>query len=72
MKPLGMPRKVFLKAQQLGAHNDCLVSDGRACAQCHPLVMQAFDFFYQDTPTAELLLRLFTDFWNDIEEETNA
>jgi len=72
MNSLSMPRRVFRKAQQLGAHNDCLVSDGRVCAECHPKVMVAFDFFYQDTPSDQLIWHIFTDFKNDIEEDQNA
>lgn len=50
MAEIGMPRKVWRKAQELGAHNDCLVS-GSPCSACEEIIVQAFDFFYGDEPT---------------------
>ena len=68
----GMPRKVLKKAQQLGVHNDCLVSEN-LCPACRDNVMLAFDFFYADAKSeSELLVRLIEDFKTDMEEDLNA
>lgn len=67
----GMPRKVLAKAQQLGVHNDCLVSEN-LCPSCSDNVMLAFDFFYADAKSeSELLIRLIEDLKADMEEDFN-
>lgn len=65
----GMPRKVLRKAQELGVHNDCLISEN-LCSTCQDNVILAFDFFYADAKdTAELISRILDDFRNDLEAE---
>jgi len=64
-----IPRKVLAKAQQLGVHNDCLIS-GNPCGTCNEHIYLAFDFFYGHLASeSDLLAAIVEDFRNDIEEE---
>lgn len=68
MADIGMPRKVWRKAQELGAHNDCLIS-GQPCSTCQEIIIRAFDFFYGDSPSmGDALGDILKDTYDDQED----
>lgn len=67
MAEIGMPRKVLRKTQELGVHNDCVVS-GKPCEQCQAIIVLAFDFFYGDEPLGDKLAHIWRDMRDDLEE----
>jgi len=53
----GLPRKVLLKANALGVHNDCIVAAAedieKSCDACTKIVMDSLAFFYSHLETRE-------------------
>lgn len=71
MAEIGMPRKVLRKAQELGVHNDCVVS-GNPCDACEVIILRAFDFFYGGESLGEQLGHIMRDTYDDLEEDDRA
>jgi hypothetical protein len=68
--PGWIPQKVLFKAQQLGVHNDCLISgiEG-ACTDCSNLITLSFDFYYDQYGNQESLLEALLDDYLDERED---
>lgn len=65
---LGIPEKVMDVALESGVNPVCVLAmhTGGGCRTCRLLLTQAFDVFYFDVPSDELLVAIEMDLMKDV------